>query len=515
MTWADTTAGVMKMRNGANNAWITLYQLDGEWTSIAFENGTAGAPSIYFKDSGTDTGFYSPGADQVGISTGGIGRITIDGSGNVNIDSNTLYVDAATNRVGIGTNSPQAVCHVSLGNILLSNAYYLSSRNAADNASLSLIGRDTSNNVVIDPDGYGIKVGGTTLVTTSAGRVGIGTTSPTLPFVVSNAGAQGFEVQTISGTLSGGIELISYNRNTSAYAPCFYSSSYHAFAINNSEKARLDSSGRLLVGTSSSSSTSAFVIQGYAGVSSGAGEISITRGGSPSAADQGLGTLRFQNNNGNDGALIDAVSEGAWTSGSSHPSRLTFSTTPSGSASPVERLRINSIGQMLYGTTTKNITSPNNPGFEINTTNTGGMGFYAPNASNNNSCIIFQNTTGRVGFIDINASNVTYATSSDYRLKENVVPVTDAINRLLQLNPSRFNFIADPDHTVDGFIAHEAQAVVPECVTGQKDAVDDDGNPVYQGIDQSKLVPLLTAALQEAVAEIKALKDRVTALESA
>ena len=176
-SWADTSAGVMKMRNGANNAWITLYQLDGEWSTIAFENGTAAAPSIYFKDSGTDTGFYSPGADQVGISTAGIGRITIDGSGNVNIDSNTLYVDAATNRVGIGTNSPQAVCHVSLGNILLSNAYYLSSRNAADNASLSLIGRDTSNNVIIDPDGYGIKVGGTTLVTTSAGRCGIGTTA--------------------------------------------------------------------------------------------------------------------------------------------------------------------------------------------------------------------------------------------------------------------------------------------------------------------------------------------------
>ena len=103
--WADTTAGVMKMRNGANNAWITLYQLDGEWSTIAFENGTAAAPSIYFKDSGTDTGIYSPGADQVAISTGGTGRITVDASGNVNIDSNTLYVDAVNNRVGIGTTS--------------------------------------------------------------------------------------------------------------------------------------------------------------------------------------------------------------------------------------------------------------------------------------------------------------------------------------------------------------------------------------------------------------------------
>ena len=105
-SWADTSAGVMKMRNGANNAWITLYQLDGEWSTIAFENGTAAAPSIYFKDSGTDTGIYSPGADQVGISTGGTARITVDGSGNVNIDSNTLYVDAANNRVGFGTSSP-------------------------------------------------------------------------------------------------------------------------------------------------------------------------------------------------------------------------------------------------------------------------------------------------------------------------------------------------------------------------------------------------------------------------
>lgn len=76
MTWADTTAGVMKMRNGANSAWITLYQLDGEWTVIGLENGTAAAPSLYFIGSGTDTGIYSPGADQVGITTGGTVRLT-------------------------------------------------------------------------------------------------------------------------------------------------------------------------------------------------------------------------------------------------------------------------------------------------------------------------------------------------------------------------------------------------------------------------------------------------------
>ena len=85
MSWADTTAGVMKLRNGANNAWITLYQLDGEWSTIAFENGTAAAPSIYFKDSGTDTGIYSPGVDQIGIATAGLARLNIDASGRVGI----------------------------------------------------------------------------------------------------------------------------------------------------------------------------------------------------------------------------------------------------------------------------------------------------------------------------------------------------------------------------------------------------------------------------------------------
>jgi hypothetical protein len=89
-----------------------------------------------------------------------------------------------------------------------------------------------------------------------------------------------------------------------------------------------------------------------------------------------------------------------------------------------------------------------------------------------------------------------------------------AIDRLNGLQVHRFNFLADPDKTVDGFIAHEAQAVVPECVTGEKDAVDEEGNPVYQGIDQSKLVPLLTAALQEAIGRIETLEAEVAALKA-
>ena len=142
----------------------------------------------------------------------------------------------------------------------------------------------------------------------------------------------------------------------------------------------------------------------------------------------------------------------------------------------------------------------------------------------------FYNNNGSVGKISTNGTATTFATSSDYRLKENNVSITNGIERVKLLKPYRFNFIADADKIVDGFYAHETQAVVPEAVVGTKDAmrteeyevtpaVLDDGNivteavmgtrevPDYQGIDQSKLVPLLTAALQEAIQRIEALEN--------
>ena len=118
----------------------------------------------------------------------------------------------------------------------------------------------------------------------------------------------------------------------------------------------------------------------------------------------------------------------------------------------------------------------------------------------------------QIGSISHTANNTAYNTSSDYRLKENINAITDAITRLKTLKPSRFNFKTEPSVTVDGFIAHEVTAV-PEAITGTKDEVDSNGDPLYQGIDQSKLVPLLTAALQEAVTKIETLETKVAALE--
>ena len=121
--------------------------------------------------------------------------------------------------------------------------------------------------------------------------------------------------------------------------------------------------------------------------------------------------------------------------------------------------------------------------------------------------VVFRNPNNAVGTINTSGTTTGYNTSSDYRLKENIVTDWDATSRLKKLKPSQFNFKADKDTTVDGFLAHEVSSVVPIAVTGEKDAVDKDGNPEYQGIDQSKLVPLLVKTVQELEARIAKLED--------
>lgn len=158
-----------------------------------------------------------------------------------------------------------------------------------------------------------------------------------------------------------------------------------------------------------------------------------------------------------------------------------------------------------------------NTGFHVNSNPTihcsrnGGTVAHFNRNNSNGTLVNCRRGGNSVGTISVTSSATSYNTSSDYRLKENIVPMTGAIDRVKALNPCRFNFIVEPGVTVDGFLAHEAQTVVPECVTGEKDAIDENGYPEYQGIDQSKIVPLLTKALQEALTEIDALKARLDA----
>ena len=221
----------------------------------------------------------------------------------------------------------------------------------------------------------------------------------------------------------------------------------------------------------------------------------------------------------------DAGNRGIWTDSSN----LLFTATYEGNST--EHMRIASDGDVSIGGTTATAA--------FNLVGTGGSNVQIQNniASGTNTIVSigFINDNGLIGSIQSGGSSTSYETSSDYRLKENVDYTWDATTRLKQLKPARFNFIADDTNTlVDGFLAHEVSLIVPEAISGAKDAMAvetrytaDDvetqgdtpsknvGDPkTYssskidpQGIDQSKLVPLLVKTIQE-------LEARITALEA-
>ena len=173
--------------------------------------------------------------------------------------------------------------------------------------------------------------------------------------------------------------------------------------------------------------------------------------------------------------------------------------------------RFNNVGDLLIGT-----TSTYSASYRVSialTAATGGIVFRTPAPTG--APLAFQNSVGtEVGFVSTTNVGTTYNVTSDYRLKENVQPMQDALSKIAQLNPVTYNWKSDGSDG-QGFIAHELQAVIPDCVTGDKDAVDAEGKPKYQGIDTSFLVATLVAATKEQQAIITALTARITALEAA
>ncbi len=446
--WADTGSSptVMKLRNAANSGWITLFQLDGEWTVVPFENGTAAAPSIYFKDSGTDTGLFSGGTDQVNISTGG------------------------TERVEWGTSE--------------------------------VVFNDVGNN-------YDFRVEGDTnanlfFVDASADRIGIGTASPSVELDVRG------EIKAGNGTV---VPIVSYSSTNTIFG----SSSGHplAFVTSNTERARLDTSGRLLVGTSSSiESTSKLQVKD--------GSLNIYH----ASAAAGAGYAIFFTTDGSSSALAQAKIEGLQETANTSGGRLVFSTSASGSGSPTERMRIandGSITSTIAATNTANSvfnatsTSYISTQISINNYTAAGTGFnflqcWSGNFSSERLKII--------GNGNVQNANGSYTTLSDAKLKENIVDASSQWDDLKAIQIRNWNFKEETGHETHrqiGPIAQELEIVCPGLVFETPDR-DEDGNEtgeVTKGVNQSVLYMKAVKALQEAMERIEALEAKVAALEAA
>jgi hypothetical protein len=643
---AVTTGGTARLTASTTALTSTL--------AVDVPLGAQGTPSLTFTGD-LNTGIYSPGADQVAISTNGTGRLFVNASGNVGVgttspsflltcatsadgvdgvsvespslngvirlradgtngnairvggvgaqgntlrflvgsDVERMRIDSS-GRLGLGTSSATARMTVGDGNIYLTNSSAsasqvrevfnyinpsasVSSSNGINfgfrqsdtfpgrGASIRMFqngtsdgGGDASTAIGFWTYNLGSDNGVERMRLTGTG-LGIGTTSPsaTLNVKLDTDGVSNIlDLENGATSLTPEAVLRMGRPGTSgrrvairAIGGTNFTSPQLAFDLNESERMRIDASGRLLIGTSTAranfqntSGTAALQVEGTSQATSA---LSVTRNSATlgpiirlarsagttigsntilTSADPEIGVINFEGSDGSEfviGAQISAAVDG--TPGADDmPGRLVFATTADGASSPTEHVRIASNGITYIGDTTittssQQTTAPHAIIYSNGSTNLLAAGGLECNTTSTSARhhISFTNPNGVVGSISTSASATAYNTSSDYRLKENVVPLTGAIDRLQQIPVHRFNFIADSGRTVDGFIAHEAQAVVPECVTGTKDEVDNDGNPVYQGIDQSKLVPLLTAALQEAIGEIKSLKARVAALEGA
>jgi len=327
---------------------------------------------------------------------------------------------------------------------------------------------------------------------------------------------------TVTGDNSGSLQLATNNGTTAVTI----NTSQQVLVGTTTSTNNIRLNQKIAVTTAGSGNYGGVSNTSYNGTSAGTGPIydmQRSRGttdGSMTAVASGdtLGYMVFRGSDGTsfqDSSFITGQVDDTVGSGSV-PGRLVFNTNNA------ERMRITSSGRILLGTTS---TSSFDEGFRLNPTgsgnstqviisNTGGGLPFLLNRSDDGNIIDFRRAGTNVGAISVTTTNTAYNTSSDYRLKENITPMTSALAKVTQLKPCTYTWKANGS-SGQGFIAHELQAVIPDSVTGVKDAVDAEGSPVHQGVDTSYLVATLTAAIQELKAVVDAQAVRIAELEGA
>jgi len=477
--WADTTNGILKIRNSANNDWVELLQLDG---TLTLEDGSASTPGLAFRDD-LNTGIFSSAADTFNVATGGtermeLGTTTIFNEDGADVDfriegdseANLFYVDAGNDRIGIGENTPSVRLHI----------------------------KDTETT-----GGVGIKL-------TNVGEGG----SNTVPYCFINAN--------LNEVRNGG--EIRFGRDSN-YGDAANADSFMAFytALNdtNTERMRITSDGKVGIGTTSPSCTGLNVSVNTtttSRVSENTVQIQNTNNGASTCAGIVLACSTGANTEFNIVTQKHSSGSGAdFFLDNGTNARMEMSGDNGDIKFGVGGTMINTFTPGLSNTTIGIGLEPRNGSIFLSRSD--GAALYINTNTDGAHLASFRRNGNEQGKIIAHSSSVSYETTSDYRLKENAVAISDGITRLKQLKPYKFNFKSNSSETLDGFFAHEAQTVVPECASGTKDQVvvqaqvdsevykeEELGNPIYQGIDQSKLVPLLVAAVQELITKVETLE---------
>ncbi len=502
---------------GAGNIGATIYSSNSGNSFLAFADVADGA------NSGFNAGgsiYYEHANNAMVARVNGAERLRINSSGNVGIGhtdpASKLHIKQ--NTTGTGNSTGLIIEQDGTGDAI---AQFL-----LTGARRWVLGADNS-----DSDKF--KLASTSDLNTDAaltvdtsGNVGIGTTAPAEKLEVSggaikvtNTGAAQLILRGDSGDSgdSGNVDgIIDFIHDQGSYGYRLNTENYsgkNAFHIqdyqNSSYLSRIyiDQDGEVGIGTNSPAEKL---------VVSGTDDVSIRINSTSNknwTADELLGAYEFYGNDASGaGAQIKAKIDCSAVNEYGAAFNMRFFTAGGGAGtSAAERMRIRYDGIVLIGKTS---SGTNTAGLEFNPvglatiTRSGNVPLLVNRTTNDGTLVSFRRSNSQKGSISISGSTTAYNTTSDYRLKENVVDMAGSLDRIEQLQPKRFNFISE-ETTVDGFVAHEVQNIIPEAVLGEKDGVNENGEPEYQEIDNSKIVPLLVGAIKELKTEIENLKLQI------
>jgi hypothetical protein len=496
--WADTTAGLLKLRNSANNAWITLRELDG---TLLMEDGTAAAPGLSFA-SDLDTGFFSAGANAIGIATNGVERVEFgttevvfnDGGEDIDFrvegdtEANLLFVDAGSDEVSFRDD----VKIDSSGRLLIGttassgiDALLQVVQNSGENAQFHRGVNSTSAPQLVLSKSRNATYGSYTIVQ-----------EDDVLGIISFRGDDGTDYLSPGAQIRGEVDGTPGADDMPGRIVLATTADGDS---SPTERMRIDSSGRLLIGTSSASSTATtLLLQGSPDGSTGPSYLRLATGTASPGSTSTIGQISFTDSGHSTAASIVALRDGGtWTSGSSQPTKLTFSTTADGASTPTERMRLDSAGDFL--------------------------------------CVgIYNNTTASAANVRVAATGRLDRSTSSAKYKTSIETLEDSYaDAILACRPVWYRSTCkndNPDYGWWGFIAEEVAAIDPRLVHWKTVEVTYDENgsavqtpcdPEPEGVAYDRFVPHLLNLIKRQKEQIEtqgtaiaALEARLTALES-